>query len=453
MHARIGPRRLAGANRGPYNEVVAIISFNGTILMTSCFCILAGLLLGQSEASGDDPGLEIHRLVRQLDADQLAAREAAEAALMEMGPDILGHLPRITDRTSEEVKLRLGRIQQRLQQAAAEKSVEASRVSLSVDARPLSEVLAALSEQSGNRIVCDQLGPAQDDPPVTLEVSDTPLFEVLDRVLDQAGMTIYPYIQERAIDVRKRSDSHAPAAGRVAYAGPFRIEPTAIAARRDLRDATGSGLRLSLAVSWEPRIRPINVVQKLTELSAVDENSESMLLEGAEGEMEATVGNSSSVVLELPLRLPPRNVKKIARLDGKLVAMVPGRVEEFRFGDLSVAKNVSKRVAGVTVTLNEVRRSFQLWEFLVSVQYDEAGDALESYRGWIFNNEAYLEDRDGKRQEIAGLETIRQTENMVQFAYRFALAEPLHNYRLVYKTPSLVVATEFDYALKDIELP
>ena len=212
-------------------------------------------------------------------------------------------------------------------------------------------------------------------------------------------------------------------------------------------------MRLALTIMWEPRVRPINIVQKMADLKAVDENGGSLLPEDAEGEIEATAGNNLAVELELPLVLPSRNVAKIAEVNGKLMAMVPGRVEEFRFGDLAVAKNVAKRIAGATVTLGEVRRSFQLWEFLVSVRYDEAGESLESYRGWMFNNEAYLEDRDGERVEIAGLETIQQTEDMVQFAYRFALEKPLHNYRFVYKTPSLVVATEFDYTLKDIELP
>ena len=36
-------------------------------------------------------------------------------------------------------------------------------------------------------------------------------------------------------------------------------------------------------------------------------------------------------------------------------------IAKFRFGDLAIAKDVSKRVAGVTVTLKEVRRNFQLY--------------------------------------------------------------------------------------------
>jgi len=425
--------------------------------MSTCLCLLAGLMLAGAEpaAADEDLALQVRRLVRQLDADTLAARDGAEQSLLELGPEILDHLPRITARTSEDAKLRLTRIQQKLQQAAARASIEASRVTLSVDSKPLSEVLAALSEQSGNNIVVvRQFGEGEkDDPKVTAQLDDVPLLAALDRVLDPVGYAIYPYTQQRQIEVRRRPESFEPAVGRVAYAGPFRIEPTALVARRDLRNPDGGVLRLALTVMWEPRVRPINVVQRFGELEAVDENGDSLLPENAEGEIEANAGNTPAVELELPLLLPDRGVTKIAELEGKLVAMVPGRVEEFRFGDLGVAKDVSKRVAGVTVTLEDVRRAFQLWEFIVSVRYDEAGDSLDSYRGWIFNNEAYLEDRDGERVEIASLETTRQTQDMVQFAYRFDLDKPLHEYRFVYKTPSLVVTTDFDYELKDIQLP
>jgi len=424
--------------------------------MTGCLCVLAGLLLGQADAAADDEvALEVLRLVRQLNADTLAERDGAEKALIEMGPAILDHLPTITKRTPEDVKLRLRRIQQILQQRHAEESIQASRITLKADGRPLSEVLAAIQEQSGNKIVDlrDRFGHEKTDPAITIELEETPFFEALDRVLDQAGMTVYPYTQERAVAVVARRESQKPAAGRVAYAGPFRIEATVVTARRDLRDPTGNAVQVTLVIMWEPRVRPINLVQKLEELTAVDENGGSLLPEEARGELAAMAGNEVACELQMPLKLPPRDVKRVAKLEGKLLAMVPGRVEEFRFGDLEVAKNVSKRVAGVTVTLVEVRRSFQLWEFRVSVRYDEAGESLESYRGWIFNNEAYLEDRQGGRVEVAGLETTRQTEDMVEFAYRFAPEKELHNYRFVYKTPSLVVSTDFDYALTDVELP
>ena len=61
--------------------------------------------------------------------------------------------------------------------------------------------------------------------------------------------------------------------------------------------------------------------------------------------------------LDLPLQLPPREVRQIASLKGKLLATIPGRIETFRFGKLADAKNVQQRIAGVTVTLEQVRKA------------------------------------------------------------------------------------------------
>ena len=42
--------------------------------------------------------------------------------------------------------------------------------------------------------------------------------------------------------------------------------------------------------------------------------------------------------LDLPLRLPPRDVERIASLKGKLIAMIPGKIEIFRFRKLAGAR-------------------------------------------------------------------------------------------------------------------
>ena len=78
------------------------------------------------------------------------------------------------------------------------------------------------------------------------------------------------------------------------------------------------------------------------------------------------------------------------------MAMIPGRIETFRFTKLAGAKDVQQRIAGVTVTLEEVRKNNEAWEVRMLVRFDDAGDALASHRTWIFSNEAYLEGPDGK---------------------------------------------------------
>ena len=135
------------------------------------------------------------------------------------------------------------------------------------------------------------------------------------------------------------------------------------------------------------------------------------------------------------------------------MAMIARRIETFRFAKLAGAKNLQQRIAGVTVTLEEVRKSNGAWEVRILVRFDDAGDALASHRTWIFNNEAFLEGPDGKPIAYDTFETTRQGKNEVGVAYVFNTDQPLDKLSFVYKTPGVIVTSAFDYELKDIRLP
>ena len=340
---------------------------------------------------------EVDRLVRQLDAPQLAERDAAEEALLNLGPKVLEFLPPPAALKSPEEKSRVARIQQKLQRLVAESAAKPSLVTLHGNALPLSKVLAALEEQSGNKIVRKGFGQQESDPALKVDFNKTPFWQALDQVLDQAGLTVYPFAEQRAVCVVPRSAGQLPRLGRACYSGPFRCEPIQVLAQRDLRDPTGNSLRVKLEVSWEPRLRPIGLKQRLRDLQATDDNGKSLPVENEEAELEVPAsGRNIAVELLLPWKLPPRNVREIARLKGTLLAMIPGRIETFSFENLLVAKHVEKRIAGVTVTLDRVEKNGDLWQVSMRVRFDQPGDALESHRAWILENEAYLEGPDGK---------------------------------------------------------
>ncbi len=429
--------------------------------MFGALLTVGAMFIGQTDAGA---GLSLERqvrgLVRQLNSKQLAERDAAEAKLIGLGPKVLDLLPRPTPRTPIEVKQRLGRIRHKLQQTAAEFSVRASTVTLKGKAVPLSQILASIEQQTGNKItdIRKRFGHEVIDPKLDVEFEKTPFWQALDRVLDQAELTVYPHPveEEKAVFLVARGETRRPRSEGVAYAGPFRLEPQKIMASRDLRDPGQKALMFQLEVAWEPRLAPITLKQKLGELHATDEDGKPVAVADNEGEIEVPGGKDSAATnLILPWQLPPRNVEKIAKLTGKFTATVPGKIETFTFDDLG-AKNVKKRIAGVTVILEEVRKNNQLQEVRIRVQFDSAGKALASHRNWIFNNEAYLvdsKDEKGEKVEYETLETTRQAPNEVGVAYLFFLEKPIGDYKFVYKTAGVIVATEFEYELKDIKLP
>jgi hypothetical protein len=427
--------------------------------------LIGTLLVGQAATAGDE-GLNIvvRRLVRQLDSPQLAQREAAEAELLRHGPAVLDLLPPANERAPAEVKQRLGRVRQKLEQVASDAVTKASTITLHAKEMPLSKILEAFQTQSDNTIVDyrRQFGQPVSDPTLTVDFDQTPFWPALDQLLDQAGLTIYPYAEQRAINVVSAlGEKRADHASRISYSGPFRFEAIAVVARRDLREPNGRALLVTLEAAWEPRLRVISLLNPMADVRAVDERGDPLPVAQSDARPEVpTSGEASAVNLDLPLRLPSRDVKQISSLKGKLLATVPGRIETFRFDKLADAKNVEQRIAGVTVTLERVQKAATggratdaSWEVRIRVRFDDAGDALASHRQWVFDNQAYLEAADGKPIAHDSFETTAQGKNELGVAYLFTTDRPLSELTFVYKTPGSIVTRGFDYELKDIELP
>ncbi len=242
--------------------------------------------------------------------------------------------------------------------------------------------------------------------------------------------------------------------GRACYRGPFRFEPVMIQATRDLRNPANQSLRLAVEVCWEPRLAPVSLQHRMEDVEAVDEDENRLQLGMPEAVWEVpVVPDSMAEQLEIPFVLPPRGVKKIARLKGTLTALLPSKVETFRFKDLPKAEKVEKRFAGVTVVFEQARQVGRLWQVRIRVRFDEASGALESHRTWIYDNEAYLEGPDGKPVRPFTSDPVLQDENEVGMAYGFGVDRPLSDYTFVYKTPALILRTKQQYEIRDIELP
>ena len=436
--------------------------------MIGCLLLIGSVLTMQvASPVGEDFNAEVTRLVRQLDAPQLARREAAEVELLGHGPAILGHLPPTADRLSAEVQQRLGRIRQKLEQAAADASTHASTITLCADAMPLGEILHTFGEQSGNTIIDyrREFGQPATDPTLRVHCEKTPFWPALDQLLDQAGLTLYTHGRGGGIRVIAALDKKKRAlrVGRASYSGPFRFEPLDVVARRDPREPEVGSLVVTLEIAWEPRLRTINLMLPMADVRAVDVRGDSLPVADPAIQLEVPVGNQTWVVkLELPLQLPPRDVHKIASLKGKLLATIPGRIETFYFDRLANAKNVEKRIAGVTVALEEVHKAATggramdgAWEVRVKIRFDDAGDALASHHQWIFSNPAYLikKNPDGKPIAYDTFETTAQGKNEVGIAYLFRTERAIEDLTFVYQTPGTIVTSTFEYELKDIRLP
>lgn len=393
---------------------------------------------------------EVHRLVRQLDDNERSQREAAEKSLVELGVEALNLLPPITPRTPAEVKERLGRVRKTLETTIAESIAQPSLVTLAGE-MSLTEALQAMEQQTGNRVT----GYERRSGKVKVAFDKTPYWQALDEVLDQANLNINEFGGEASsLVLTARPEGQASRTETGVYSGVFRLEALRLESRRDLRNPTVNGMRLSLGVTWEPRVAPIGLRQQLSEITVVDDRGEALSVAGNQGALNASAElGMSAIEFGIPLPLVSREAKRIALLKGRFTALIPGRVESFEFADLGTARDVEQTRAGVVVTFERLRQNVDLYELRMALRFDDAANALESHRGWVYQNEAYLTDKDGKKLENVGFQATRQETNEVGVAYLFDLPDGPEGCKFVYKTPALVLQLPVEYELKDIELP
>ncbi len=248
--------------------------------------------------------------------------------------------------------------------------------------------------------------------------------------------------------------SSAARTGSASYAGPFRIEPISIAAQRDLR-ADVHSLKLTLEIAWEPRLAPIALRLPLERLTATDDEGQRFEISDSENVLPIELqGGVSAVQLSVPLLAPPRDVSRITRLRGTLLVLVPGRVETFRFDNLGKATSVEQTHGNVTVCLEGVRQNNDgLWDVRVQVRFRDPADALASHRGWIYQNQRFLLNKQGEPIEELAMELTAQGENSLGFSTTYDLPEGPSAAAFVYKTPVLLVEMPIEIELKEIELP
>jgi hypothetical protein len=420
----------------------------GPLVLVTC------AVLAQADAS-DTATLQtqVNRLVRQLDSNALADRVAAEKGLVELGPKALGLLPAITPRTSAEVKDRLGRVRTVLEKQAAEQAAEASRVTLQGE-MTLGEAMAALEKLTGNQVI--GLRPDNTGAKVKADFQDVPYWHALDSLLAQANLTINQFGgTPGALTAMAAPEGQKPRSEGAAYGGVFRFDPLRIEAVRNLRNPDVQQMKLTLEVSWEPRVTPLTIQQPLDAITATPAGEGVLAIDNSRGSLTAsTNADISSVELEIPFQLPGRDVKEIASLKGTMTALVPGLTETYVFENLQQARGVENRKAGVTVIFDQLRKNQELYEIRMRVRLDEANEALASHlASWIFSNEAYLEDASGNKVENIGREGYLQAQNEAGVVYRFDLEKGPAGYKFIYKTPAAIVKTPVEYELKNIPLP
>ncbi len=434
------------------------------LALALCFLPLAQLM---AETSADSATAQkVERLVRQLNDDQATRRDEAEQTLLKLAPTdsaeqcdaFLEWLPKPIEGMPAEVRLRLARVRKQIETEQSSRVLAASRITLSAEAMEVGELFELIQTQTGNLLTDHREQFGQDATPrlVTIELNDEPFWPAIDKILDAAKMTVYPFSGEETLAVIDREQGALPRAEGASYAGPFRIQAVNVVARRNLRSPEQQGTRVELEIAWEPRLRPIALSQPIESLEIIADDGSPIAVANTQAVLNVEVQpGSHATELTIPLVLPPRSVKNLASFQGKMSALVPGRLAEFKFHDLEKKKkSETQSRGGVEVILNSIRKNQELWEIHMRLKVNSTETGLESHRGWVFSNLTYLLNKQGEIIDHAGFETTMQSETEVGLAYFFDLPDDdLSEYTWVYRTPAAIVRMPVEYELKDILLP
>ncbi|MEM8679507.1 MAG: hypothetical protein AAGF97_09165 [Planctomycetota bacterium] len=437
------------------------INFVGSLIV-ACGVLTVGIAQEAAppeEADAEVTVAQIEALVDQLRTGTEDQREAAKARLIDIGAASLPHLPPITDQTSESLRLRLLEIRKALEVSPTGDPVTtatASRVTLS-GKMTLSAALEALEQQTGNRVndLREEYGGSMGNPEIETGFNDVPYLEALDMILDRAGLKHSMFSGEAtALAIVDRDEGEQPFAGRVDYDGAFRVQPLRIEAIRELGNPNNRVLRLDLMIGWEPRHVPMTLYFDPNRIEAIyDDDSPARFRQQIQAFRIPVQEAVAGLELNLPFELPPRNVKQIKRLQGKVEVSMAGQLRPLEFADLAASEGQTLEAGELTVSLERARRDGPIVDTVLVIRFPSPDHPLSTYRGWVYQTPVGLVDAQGTTFEYVGLETMFQRDDAVALSYKFDVSGPLAGLKLTCEVPASVTNQELDFELKEIPLP
>ncbi|MCC9603662.1 hypothetical protein LOC67_24195 [Stieleria sp. JC731] len=288
--------------------------------------------------------------------------------------------------------------------------------------------------------------------PIQATAAPLSFWNAVDIVLDQANLDVNHYGgTDDTIALVPRDESRRSRVDSAGYSGVYRIEPMSASARRVFNDGQQSGLNLSMELSWQPGMTPIGITIPVDQLSGKLDDGQTLKPQTTQRTIDIPANREIKFSeFYLPFELPAGNPNKIETLSGTIESLLPGKVHDFELplNDIGQAQTVDS----MTVKLERVQPNGGIYEVRFSVEVEDANEAMDSHRQWLFQNRVYVIDANGNRSENLGYELYRRSESGVGLGYLFEI-ESLEDAKLVYQSPTSVIRNSVDFIVHDIALP
>lgn len=435
--------------------------------MRSHFLSLSGLffsllclpLLGWAQENAPSDPLElseaVYRLEQQLNAQSIPERDAAEKRLIAWGLPVLDHLSPILDSQSGDLQQRLLRIRGELEKQAIVAVTNPSKLQLEGELS-LAAALEQIQKQTGNKVTAEQVNQGKVEQKIAWDGQPFEFWDVIRRLQEEYDLVVDPYSSEKfAIGFHEAPSDRSNKGVTPVFdnASVLRVELNRIDSSRVLAQSQFDRTSYGITIRWEPRLRPISIDIPRASLKVVDQFDQVWTDEqGADVYYGMVQPEFLELEYSLIQPLVSRKVEEIKSLSGIAVAVLPGRIESFQFPGIgAVAPDTKQTKGGATVTYEGMLKLDDLFGARIGLSFSEENNALESHQSWAYQNECYLETKDGRKIEAIGTETYQQ-EN-AKLGVMFLFPEYPADAQLVYRTPAAIVKVEIPFELKGIKLP
>ena len=283
---------------------------------------------------------QVETLIDELDSTSIEDRDSAQAELESLEPDALDFIDVPSDDATTDFIERLLAVRKTLEAKAVKQATQPTQVNLQ-GTFSVEEALKKIRRQTKNNIALREgIELGAENGEITLELKSAPFWEAVNAVMLQANLEVDVYggtvgnvvlVPRSSSPANKNTDPLQVVIPPRTTTGVLAVEVSRVVASRVLSAPNLDFTTLDLLIRWEPRVQPISLQLNQANLKIVDDQDNTI------APLRQTP-ISSAVQTEIPelnfpvnLPLIKREVNQIKSVSGTLDAVLPGRIETFRF--------------------------------------------------------------------------------------------------------------------------
>jgi hypothetical protein len=299
----------------------------------------------------------IARLIQKLGSDQYSERASATSELARLGATPRRQLEAAAQSPDPEVRMRAGELLGQLRELDL---WAPSLVNCHLNDAPVSSVLAALGEQSGNHVRLSDLNGRSNDRRVSLNYAGGTFWQVLDDACRQSNNRIRCHYDTREAGFLLTAG--APTTAPTAYSGPFRAQITrmvrSFSDRLDFGDDGPQRVHafdLDLQLMWEDRFRLVGFRTNPVVAEATTSTGQSLTpVQGVAGNWQTCTASTKQLQARIALTPPPVAARELERLVLRWSLMAIGDIKQVVIEDLADNHKASRD--GVELSIDSLDR-------------------------------------------------------------------------------------------------